>query len=192
MPIRPVSMMFCRPNARLLPARSGSRTVRSFSTRTKPGSSPFGDTSIGPSRPAVAISANGHVLQEVDRLFVEIGGHLGLGGLPWFGENVSQLLDGFDLAHDRISQVLVQRQRNTVPAEPSTSSCHRCGQSVPRRAAEVRIVQPTKKPAVICDGRLLSVRRISPAALTLRNAYRNLESETALDRALGQMTSAVT
>src|SRR3954471_8791274 len=39
-------------------------------------------------------------LEEVDRLFVEEGKDLGLGGLAGCGENVSQLLHGFELAHD--------------------------------------------------------------------------------------------
>ena len=39
-------------------------------------------------------------LEEVDRLFVEEGKYLGLGGLAGCGENISQLLHGFDLAHD--------------------------------------------------------------------------------------------
>ena len=38
-------------------------------------------------------------LEEVDRLLVEEGKDLGLGGFAGDGENVSQLLHGFDLAH---------------------------------------------------------------------------------------------
>ena len=100
MPIRPVSMMFCRPNARLLPARSGSRTVRFVFDVDKPGL-----VALWRHLDRPVATGRGHQpkrarLEEVDRLFVEEGKYLGLGGLAGFGENVSQLLHGFDLAHD--------------------------------------------------------------------------------------------
>ena len=58
MPMRGLTSRLVMPSSRLLPTRSGSTSVRSSSTRTKPAGSPRGETSA-PFGPWVAITQNG-------------------------------------------------------------------------------------------------------------------------------------
>ena len=123
-------------------------------------------------------------LQEVDRLFVEIGGDLCLGGRPGFGENVSQLLDGFDLAHDRDLGAGAAEGRTPVCpqnlARPPATVVARASCVVPAGAGP----DTGKEKACRHDNGRLPVSTQFSAAVRYATLTEDAGSETALDRAL--------